>query len=369
MQAALKKDDSVANLGLAFNIAASVGGSEASAVFDRVEDAVVQADEINGKILQFEGGLSVSSNIVTGAYILSKVVGKTPPISKMQAVKFANYFLNRKNVNQVKGAWHVLSALQTLATNDFHTPVTVTVASTPSVSSSSPLVRVQITDVFGNSLGKMNVQIDSAMRQSDGAVVMSKSLMKESSDTFYEVDLMAAKPGRGFYELTVTANPAGKANAKLVGNEAAVLLVKVLGSVSVDSVEIGVGDADQSTATKTTKVAANDKLKAPLTADHHHKLVMKFAVTDQGEKVRVHQAFVRFALNDAEIIYVAEPDNAGNYKFDLDVSSKAKEFGSKSGKYSIHLIIGDAVINNPIDWYVGDINLDFPGKCFFQDSN
>ena len=111
---ALKKDDSIANLGMAFNLAAHLGKNEASAIFDRIEDAVVNADEINGKILQFEGGLSVSSQVITGAFALAKTVGKAPPISKIQSVKFANYFLGRKNVQQVKGAWGLLSALNTL---------------------------------------------------------------------------------------------------------------------------------------------------------------------------------------------------------------------------------------------------------------
>ena len=76
----------------------------------------------------------------------------------------------------------------------------------------------------------------------------------------------------------------------------------------------------------------------------------------------MHQAFVRLALNDAEIIYVAEPDAANNYKFDLDVNGKAKEFGGQSGKYSVDLIIGDAVVSNPISWTLADINLEFPGN-------
>ena len=45
--------------------------TEVSPIFDRVEDAIVQADEVNGKILQFEGGLAVTSNIISGAYKLA----------------------------------------------------------------------------------------------------------------------------------------------------------------------------------------------------------------------------------------------------------------------------------------------------------
>ncbi len=44
---------------------------EVGPVFDRIEDAVVQADEVDGKILQFEGGLAVTSNIISGAYKLA----------------------------------------------------------------------------------------------------------------------------------------------------------------------------------------------------------------------------------------------------------------------------------------------------------
>ena len=81
-------------------------------------------------------------------------------------------------MQQVKGAWSLLSALHTLSSNDFHIPVAMTLASQPSVSDSSPKVTVQVTDVMGGDLGPMTVQIDSAMRQDDGAVVMSKSKMK-----------------------------------------------------------------------------------------------------------------------------------------------------------------------------------------------
>lgn len=51
------------SLGHSFHIAAQLGG-DVTAVFNRIEDAVVQSDEVDGKYLQFEGGLSI-----TGIYI------------------------------------------------------------------------------------------------------------------------------------------------------------------------------------------------------------------------------------------------------------------------------------------------------------
>ena len=46
LNAALKKDDSIASLGQAFQIAATLEG-DVSSVFGRIEDAIVQADQVN----------------------------------------------------------------------------------------------------------------------------------------------------------------------------------------------------------------------------------------------------------------------------------------------------------------------------------
>lgn len=60
VQALLKKNDSLVNFGYFFHISAALGVEAATAAFDRIEDAIVQADEIDSKFLQFEGGLSTT---------------------------------------------------------------------------------------------------------------------------------------------------------------------------------------------------------------------------------------------------------------------------------------------------------------------
>ncbi len=42
------------------------------------------------------------------------------------------------------------------------------------------------------------------------------------------------------------------------------------------------------------------------------------------------------------------------------MQKSAKDFGYESGKYVMKLIIGDAVINNPLAWHVADVKLKFP---------
>lgn len=61
-------------MGYTFHIAADIGAPAAFA-FDRIEDAVVQADEVDGQYLQFEGGLSITSTILNFfLYIILRVI-------------------------------------------------------------------------------------------------------------------------------------------------------------------------------------------------------------------------------------------------------------------------------------------------------
>ena len=75
--------------------------------------------------------------------------------------------------------------------------MSISLDSPPTVSESSPKVRVRISDLLGKSLGKMDVVIESAMRQTDGAVILANSKMAQASEEgVYEIDMLAAKPGK-----------------------------------------------------------------------------------------------------------------------------------------------------------------------------
>lgn len=110
-------------------------------------------------------------------------------------MKFANYFLSRKNVHQAKGAVHLLEALKAFSENGFHNPVSISLDGAATVSESSPKVRVRVSNLLGQSIGKADVVIESAMRQSDGVVILANSKMNEAGEGIYEIDMQAAKPG------------------------------------------------------------------------------------------------------------------------------------------------------------------------------
>ncbi|KAF0311923.1 Dolichyl-diphosphooligosaccharide--protein glycosyltransferase subunit 2 [Amphibalanus amphitrite] len=365
LQVALKKDDSVLNLGYAFHLAAELDG-DLTPFLDRVEDAVVQADEVDHKYLQYEGGVGITSTVVTGAYRLAEKANKRPAITDEQAVKFANYLVNRKAIQSVKGAYHLVNGLTMFCTNKFHLPAVVSLASSAALSSAKPKLTVQVTDLLGRPLPHdITLLAESATRQEDDAVVVSKSPFtpSKSDKSQFELDMLASTPGRGFYRLVVSAKPS-KPDARLIGNTGAELRVKVLTQMSLENVELGVTDSDQTSAPRMNTVVQHSKLATVLEADVHQKLVLKFTILDKQTKkpMRCHQAFVRLEHQKTgrELIFVAEPDNSLVYKLDVSVDAQAKKPGVRAGKYAVQLMIGDPVVDNALAWTLADVVLQFP---------
>ncbi|XP_018023075.1 dolichyl-diphosphooligosaccharide--protein glycosyltransferase subunit 2 isoform X2 [Hyalella azteca] len=365
-QAILKKDDGVLNLGYAFHIGSVLSG-DVSSLHSRIEDAVVQADEVDGRMLQFEGGLSITALVVDGAYKLSEAAKRPVPLRPEQAVKFANYLLSRKSVQLPKGVHYLLHALTMFTNNKYHVPVAISLASSVAVSAAQPSVQVSISDLMGNNIPGADVRVtaEQVTRDDDGQVLASSLQLTavKDSKTLYELDAMALQPKRGFHQLSVTAAASDK---RLVGNTKALLKFKVLTSISLERVEVGTADADQSSAPTLKEVVYGSKLAGgPLEADRHQKVLVRFQVKDttSGKPTRVHQAFVRITHSSSkrEIIFKADPEPSSVlYKFEMVVSASQPQFKGVSGLYSMELIIGDACISNPLRWNLADLNLNFP---------
>ncbi|KAF2356958.1 Dolichyl-diphosphooligosaccharide--protein glycosyltransferase subunit Swp1 [Trinorchestia longiramus] len=368
-QAALKKDDSVLNLGYAFHIG-SVLSVDVTALHARIEDAIVQADEVDGRMLHFEGGLSITALVVDGAYKLSETAKGPIPLKPERAVKFANYLLSRKSVQLPKGVHYLLHALTIFTTNKFHIPVAIRLASSVAVSASQPSVQVSISDLLGNSIPGAGVKVvaEEVTREDNNQQLATNLQLTpiKDSKTLYELDAMNLKPRRGFHQLTVTATASDK---RLVGNTKAALKFKVLTSITVERVEVGTADADQSSAPALKAVAYGSKLVGgPLEADRHQKVIVRFLVKDttSSQPTRVHQAFVRVThgVSKREIIFKADPEvSTDMYRFEMSVSTSQSLFKSVSGLYSVELILGDPCISNPLRWNLADLNLKFPATA------
>ena len=373
LTAALKRDDSVINLAYAFHVA-SILQTDLTPFFERIEDVIVQADEVDGKYLQFEGGLGITATTINGVYKLAEAAKKAPALTADQAVKFTNYFLSRKFVQTVKGAAQLLDIMRIFSTNKFHIPIAVTLASNSALSDENPNVQVRITNVLGASLGPLTVTADVAKRVENDAVVLTKKAFQpvKGSDILYTLNFLEFKPIRGFYKISITAVPSKSdpkvssqtaLNSKLIGNTGALINVKVMTEVTVEAAEIGTIYRDQGTSAKSTSIVY-PKETVNLEADYHQKIFMKFSLKDKNAKssLLAHQTFVQFVNRDKgqEVVFVAEPDSSNVYRFDLDLFTKAKEFMYISGVYDIYLIVGDAVLKNPFMWKLGQVNIAFP---------
>jgi len=366
------KDDSLLSLGPGFHVAAMLPG-DTSKIFEKIEDAIVQADEVDGKMLQFEGGLSVTSMLLTGAAKLAAKTKKPLPISADQAVKFANYLMSRKSVQQPKGALHLLEGVESMtgAAGAQFTPVSISLASSIAVTQSDPTIKLSVVDLKGDAVDGVTVTIDSVVSSTDSSSLATSLNLKKSSDGLYETDLMALKPEPGFYELTVSA-VSSKSDATMVGNKGAKLSVKVLVEQAIKNAELKKVDNDA--GTKSIKLTHPEK-NTGLTARQMDKIQLTFNVVSaaSGAPITVHQAFVKMTHleSGSEIIYVAESDGDSVYKFELDLDAEA-DLLKGSGKYSMALVLGDAVVSNPITWLFSEIDLDLKtvggadGPAIFQ---
>lgn len=67
------------------------------------------------------------------------------------------------------------------------------------------------------------------------------------------------------------------------------------------------------------------------------------------------QTFIRVfnVKSNQEVTFTADSDSSDVYKFTLDIAESGKDFfNQQSGKYTVDLIVGDAIIQNPFIWNV-----------------
>lgn len=357
LQNILKKDDSLNSLGHGFAVAAELGTHGAFA-FDRVEEAFVQADEVDGKMLQFEGGLSITALIVNSAFKLSESLKKPAPVNADQAVKLATYFLSRSSVQTPKGVSILLEALNTLSAQKTISPICVMMFGNGQLLPEAPVVTVKVSDLLGNPLKPaLAVVTTTVTAKTTNEVLANKvNLVPSNVDaSLYTYNLKPLNPARGQYKVDVEA-----------GSYKQLLKVNILGKVKVSSLEVGVGDSDSTSAVKKHTVSYPNKLDTELAADAQQKIVLKAQLVDEasGKPLSVHQAFVLLRNKDTkqEIIFVAEADSSKAYKFEMDVGTRSSDFGYKSGVYSVELIVGDALISNSFKWLLADVSIKFTGE-------
>lgn len=359
LTAAVKSDNSVLASSRAILAAVQVPDATLEPLVNLIdiEDVAAQADEVDSKYLHFENDLETTATFINAVFSLSEVTGSLA-ISGEQVTMLANYVLRSKtSIGSAKEAFLVMSSLKNIASSKILTVAKADLVSGRSLSEARPNVKISVVDVFSRPLDKLTVKAESVTRVSDSEVIISNTPFNFVDS--YQLLLWKNQPKSGFYDVSVGVSSAG---LKLYGVSDLEYRVKVTTTIAVEDVELGTREKDQTDASLSS--VAFPEQAGDLSADSQQKIIMKFRVKDltDGTYITPHQTFVRFVSKSTgqEVIFVAEPDKNGLYKFEVNLNTASKEqFNSASGHYSVHLIVGDASISNPIFWHFADVALKF----------
>ncbi|CAK1544392.1 unnamed protein product [Leptosia nina] len=349
----LKKDDSPANYGFVFALCEHMGCEAWTA--QHTDGILLSADESDSKALHFEGGLPVTSFVLTTILRSFKVLKKPSPLSPEQRYKFATYLVSRRSVNTPRGASLLLEAAYAIA-DDQPTPICISFKDRKYITSEMDTIEFSVTDLIGRAIPNLKpeeVVAQSGTRLADDVVVLSKQplVKKQNELTTFVLNLSKIKTQYGMYKISLAA-----------GTKSSNFNVAVLGEIQLGNLEVGIGDVDGTTSPKVTTLTYPNKLTDVLQADHLQKVSLKFSVKDKWNKpVSVQQAFVRVAPvgGEDEAIFVAEPDNTKAYKVDLNVGSLGKLVQQLSGRYTVSVYLGDSAVSNPLLWDLGEISFQF----------
>lgn len=276
-----------------------------------------------------------------------------------QVLKFTNYFLSRKAVPSMKGAAELLEVLKLLADNPYHVPIRIALHGNPVLTKKQPILSVRVTNVLGRSLGTgLTVTIESPS-------LTRKALDPVMGDTtMFATDFLQFKPEVGVHVLTLKVTPP-KGTNRMIGPFDPKIEARLASEVSIEKPVLRLSERDETDSFTDITLAPPAMSDAILDVSQLHKLSLTFGLTDvaTNQPFFPHQVFVLFLNQQThqEIVYVAEPDTASpnQYKFDLSVATRSKDFGYVSGLYHVSLIVGDTRISNPSMWTFIAIDLKF----------
>ncbi|CAF1271621.1 unnamed protein product, partial [Didymodactylos carnosus] len=317
-----KSDDSVLGQAYVLMIASQLNTAVSKYHSDSIHDLIQQADEVDGKSLQYEGGIGTTALIFSAMYQLADKAGAPLKIDEQHLSKFAYYFSTKRHVATVRSAYYLTKAYKLLSDPRHAVPVVVSRISPAWISPDSPSVLVSITNLMGYPIGEMSVVAESAKRKEDGVIVISKQkLVPKASDfSVYELPFYNTKIPRGLYTIHLTLNPV-RNEAKLIGLNDHTIEVKVTSEAVIENAEVNLVDRDHSGQVKTNKLSYPTTLTDKMEIDYHQKVIVKFQIKDKqtNEYIRTQQCFLRFTNKQSqkEIVYLAEVGANSQYKAEV----------------------------------------------------
>ena len=115
LNALAKTDDSTLSQGFALLTGAQLSLPIAKYYADTINDLVQQADEIDGRTLQYEGGVGTTALIFSAFYEVAEKAGVPVKIDPKQLMKFASYFSTKRHVATLRSAYYLTKVFKYLS--------------------------------------------------------------------------------------------------------------------------------------------------------------------------------------------------------------------------------------------------------------
>lgn len=110
-----KTDDSISSQGFALLTGAQLSQQVAKFYANTINDLVQQADEIDGRILQYEGGVGTTAMVFNAFYEVAEKAGVPVKIDPKQLVKFATYFSTKRHAATLRSAYYLTKVFKYLS--------------------------------------------------------------------------------------------------------------------------------------------------------------------------------------------------------------------------------------------------------------
>ncbi|GBG59135.1 hypothetical protein CBR_g32152 [Chara braunii] len=355
------------------------GAATVAAIAGYVPKLFSTAETSDDGRLRFEdqenGALIATASVLTGLSALLEVPAVQSAV-KWSGDKLAagtNFLLTEAATTTYPSeALFVLESVDMLSRNPIAVPLVISLISSPAISfGADEKLKVAVTNPSGDRLNEMTVVLESATRVGGSSkkqpVALKNKRLKEvplpeGVMSIYELAVPMDSFDLGKYEIRLTATPSPYETHYLPADVTSV--IKVTGVVDVGDVKLAVLDSDTGLPSKETSLAYGTSGTAAISATHLQKLRLSFKLkSPSGRPFLPQQAFVKFVhvSSSTAHLYVAKPDDKGEaLAVQLDFLEAMEKSNFLSGAYSISLIVGDACMENPLLWALGELDLDLP---------
>ena len=307
-------------------------------------------------------GLEITSTVLEGTARLMGVLSDTIDVTPSTIHRFGNFFISRKAVTDLSGAFHLLSGARTLMHHPSGPPLTVIATPTMSDSSTKKYV-VSVRNLFGKSAG--NCQVNATVKSTIDNRIMLKSepmLATVGQPTSHELDLLQHGPVPGAYSVLIDVQcQAGTGRARV--KRALTISTQISRSEFVLSTASRPTGAASSSQTTSFPDPFADKVVVPQSTPF---MRLSITLTSNSGPISPHQVMVRFThIKGGESSYVVlEPESeaAGQHSAVVDCRDK-QMWLSGSGDHRASVIIGDRLLHNSVVWDLGVMSLRLPSTA------